>query len=109
MLQGAGLGCQSSRDIRSARRIANRKFKPLFSLSEREPIHCYRLQGVALARHTLGAAAASNAELAKFVEDCGDPASIELAEVYAWRGEGDLAFEWSAPLQRATGNVYFNV
>ena len=53
---------------------------------------------MALARHTLGAAAASNAALAKFVEDCGDPASIEVAEVYAWRGEGDLAFEW---LERA--------
>ena len=51
-----------------------------------------------MAQHTLGDVAASNAALAKFVEDCGDPASIEVAEVYAWRGEVDLAFEW---LERA--------
>jgi hypothetical protein len=49
---------------------------------------------VALAQHTLGAEAASNGALAKLLEDYGDAALVEIAQVYAWRGELDLAFEW---------------
>jgi adenylate cyclase len=66
--------------------------------AEREVLPYYRLQGVALAQHTLGAEAASNAALARLIEDYGDSSLVEIAQVYAWRGEVDLAFEW---LERA--------
>ena len=62
--------------------------------AEQESLPFYRSQAVALAWHTLGAEAASNAALAKLVEDYGDTALVEIAQVYAWRGELDLAFEW---------------
>jgi adenylate cyclase len=62
--------------------------------AEREALPYYRLQGVALAQHMLGAEAASNAALAKLIENYGGSSLVEIAQVYAWRGEIDLAFKW---------------
>jgi serine/threonine protein kinase/Tfp pilus assembly protein PilF len=51
-----------------------------------------RLFGVALAEHTLGHAKESQQALDQLIAE-GAPA-IAVAEIYAWRGEKDKAFEW---------------
>jgi TolB-like protein/tetratricopeptide (TPR) repeat protein len=58
----------------------------------------FRNAGVAMAEHTLDNAKASQQALEKLIAtDAGD-AAYQVAEVYAWRGEKDKAFEW---LERA--------
>ena len=57
----------------------------------------FHLQGLALAYHALGRARESDAALTEFIaKSRGAP--YQIAEVYAFRGEGDRAFEW---LERA--------
>jgi TolB-like protein/Flp pilus assembly protein TadD len=58
----------------------------------------YRNAGVALAEHTLGDAKASREALEKLTATGAAGAAYQIAEVYAWRGEKDAAFEW---LERA--------
>ena len=67
-------------------------------LAEREVLPDFRLVGTAMAHHTLEHAAASNAAVSKLIDDHGAPAGYQIAEVCAWRGEVDRAFEW---LERA--------
>jgi predicted Zn-dependent protease len=63
---------------------------------EREPEPLWRLYGQALAYHALGRKKEADAALAEFVAKYqGD---FQIAEVYAFRGEADWAFEW---LERA--------
>jgi tetratricopeptide (TPR) repeat protein len=54
--------------------------------------------GVAIAEHTLGNAKASQQALEKLIATDATDAAYQVAEVYAWRGEKDKAFEW---LERA--------
>ncbi len=63
---------------------------------ERDPF--WRLYGLALTHHALGQKKESDAALAEFVEKFGDLGYFQIAEVYAFRGEADRAFEW---LERA--------
>lgn len=58
----------------------------------------FRDAGVAMAQHTLGDAKASQAALDALIASSAGSDAYQIAEVYAWRGEKDLAFEW---LQRA--------
>jgi TolB-like protein/predicted Zn-dependent protease len=58
----------------------------------------YRNAGVALAEHTLGDAKGSREALGKLTATGAAAAAYQIAEVYAWRGEKDAAFEW---LERA--------
>jgi hypothetical protein len=58
----------------------------------------YRNAGVALAEHALGDAKASREALEKLTATGAAGAAYQIAEVYAWRGEKDAAFEW---LERA--------
>jgi TolB-like protein/DNA-binding winged helix-turn-helix (wHTH) protein/Flp pilus assembly protein TadD len=58
----------------------------------------FRGAGVAMAEHTLGDAKASEQALAKLIATGAADAAYQIAEVYAWRGEKDRAFEW---LERA--------
>lgn len=60
----------------------------------REPIDAFRVQMTALAQHTLGEAEASDAALRELVDRYGTDASFQIAEVHAWRGEHDAAFDW---------------
>ena len=54
----------------------------------------WRLTGLALVHHALGHAAESDAALRELLQlDLGGSA-YQLAQVYAYRGEIDLAFEW---------------
>jgi serine/threonine-protein kinase len=62
-----------------------------------------RLFGVALAEHTLGHAKESQQALDQLIAE-GAPA-YAVAEIYAWRGEKDKAFEWlDRAYQRHTGS-----
>ncbi len=58
----------------------------------------WRLYGLALAHHALGQKKESDAALAEMIEKDQDTAAFQIAEVYAFRGEADRAFEW---LERA--------
>jgi TolB-like protein len=54
--------------------------------------------GAALAEHSLGHAAESQRALDVLIRDRANTWAYQIAEIYAWRGEGDKAFEW---LERA--------
>ena len=61
--------------------------------------HVLRLTGQAIGYYTLGDQAASEHALQLLVSRYGFLVPYQMAEVYAWRGEPDKAFEW---LQHAT-------
>jgi len=56
--------------------------------------HLYGSAGIAMAEHTLGHAAKSEAALQVEIADHAKGGAYQIAEVYAWRGEADKAFEW---------------
>jgi TolB-like protein/Tfp pilus assembly protein PilF len=58
----------------------------------------WRLAGLPLAFHALGRRRESDAALATLKEKYAGDSAYQIADVYAFRGESDLAFEW---LQRA--------
>ncbi len=53
-----------------------------------------RLQGIALAQHSLGEVAAAQAALEALQVRGARNDAYQIAEVYAWRGEKDRAFAW---------------
>jgi serine/threonine protein kinase/Tfp pilus assembly protein PilF len=65
---------------------------------EREADPVWRLYGLCLAYHALGRAAEADVALAEFIKDYGESMAFQIAEVFAYRGETDRAFEW---LERA--------
>jgi len=54
----------------------------------------FRLIGTAIVQHALGDAGASDAALNEIIDKWGAIAAYQVAEVYAFRGEIDLAFNW---------------
>ncbi len=54
----------------------------------------FRQFGIALAEHTLGHHRESQQALDELIEGYGQDYAIQVAEVYAWRGEKDKAFAW---------------
>ena len=58
----------------------------------------FRDAGVAMAEHSLGDAKASQQALDQLIASDAADAAYQIAQVYAWRGEKDKAFEW---LERA--------
>jgi serine/threonine-protein kinase len=58
----------------------------------------FRRTGVAMAEHTLGHAKGSQAALDEVIAKHAKRGAYQIAEIYAWRGEKDKAFEW---LERA--------
>jgi TolB-like protein/Tfp pilus assembly protein PilF len=65
---------------------------------ERAPDEVVRLQGAALAQHDLGQAKAAQEALEKLKSRFAGNWALQIAEVHAWWGERDEAFEW---LERA--------
>ena len=57
--------------------------------------------GIALAEHTLGNEDASQRALDELIRNNAREAPYQIAQVYAWRGDRDHAFEW---LERAYQN-----
>jgi TolB-like protein/lipopolysaccharide biosynthesis regulator YciM len=75
--------------------------KPEEALAEmqREPESApWRGQGLALAYHAAGKKKEADATLADYVEKSQNDGAFQIAEIYAYRGETDKAFEW---LERA--------
>ena len=61
---------------------------------QREPDPGFRAQGLALAYHALGRNMESDAALGKLIAEFDTIAAFQIAEVYAFRGEADQAFDW---------------
>jgi TolB-like protein/DNA-binding CsgD family transcriptional regulator/Tfp pilus assembly protein PilF len=61
---------------------------------EREPYEEYRLKGSALALHALGREEEYRARLAELIVRWGQQRPAEVAQVCAWTGDADRAFEW---------------
>ncbi|MEJ2401524.1 MAG: tetratricopeptide repeat protein [Xanthomonadales bacterium] len=59
-----------------------------------ERFAAFRQLGLAMVWHTLGQPAASDAELQAVIDEYEHHAAYNIAYVYAWRGEADLAFAW---------------
>jgi TolB-like protein/tetratricopeptide (TPR) repeat protein len=60
---------------------------------DKDPV--FRQNGVALAQHTLGHAEEARAAIDELVRtNAVQAADYQIAEVYAWRGEKNGAFEW---------------
>ena len=61
---------------------------------EQETSDGYRLTGTAIVQHALGDAGASDAALEELIEKYAAGMAYQVAEVYAFRGEIDYAFDW---------------
>jgi len=61
---------------------------------EREPSASWRLTGEALVNHDLGRRHDSDAALSQLIKDHQQYMAYQVAEIYAYRGEPDRAFEW---------------
>ncbi len=59
-----------------------------------EPNDSYRRFELALAHSTRGDRPAADAALAELIAQDRDTEAYQIAQVYAWRGETDKAFEW---------------
>lgn len=62
---------------------------------EQEQDEAYRVKGRALALFSLGRLDEAEEEsFGRLIEDWGEQWPSEVAQVHAWRGELDAAFEW---------------
>ena len=59
-----------------------------------QTLEYFRLVGVAMAEHDLGHEKESQQALDELISKLTDSCAFQVAEVYAWRGEKDKAFEW---------------
>jgi TolB-like protein/Tfp pilus assembly protein PilF len=78
--------------------LARSKAQAALEEIERETEPSWRRYGLALAYHALGRKGEADAALAELLEKDSEGAAFQIAEVYAFRGEKDKAFEW---LERA--------
>ncbi len=71
----------------------------------REPEEAYRLWALATIYHAMGRGSESSAALRDLIEMGAQDHAFQIAEVFAFRGEGDSAFEWleRAFVQRDSG------
>lgn len=53
-----------------------------------------RDHGIVLALPALGRNSEADQRLAAFIDEYGEWAAMQIAEIYAWRGEADSAFTW---------------
>lgn len=72
--------------------------KEALAEAEKEPHAEFRLIALALANHALGRNQAAQTELKELIAKYSKQAPYNIAQVYAFRGETDRAFEW---LERA--------
>src|SRR5262249_59341786 len=70
--------------------------RPELALAEmqQETLPSLRLHGLALAYDRLGKKKEADAALSELIDKFTNGAAFQIAEVYAFRGEGDRAFEW---------------
>jgi len=79
--------------------------------SQRSTNEVFRLTGAALAEHDLGHTKEARAALDQLISKWGHGAAYQIAQVHAWRGDKDRAFEWleRARIQRDGGLVVVKV
>ena len=63
-------------------------------MSQRATAEVFRRQGAALAEHDLGKLKEAQQRLDELVVKDADGAAFQIAEVYAWWGDKDKAFQW---------------
>jgi TolB-like protein/Flp pilus assembly protein TadD len=68
--------------------------KGALAASEQEPHEAWRLTGLALSNHALGRKKDSDQALAELIRKYADSWPYNVAYVYAWRHEPDLAFKY---------------
>jgi TolB-like protein/Flp pilus assembly protein TadD len=78
--------------------LTRSKPEPALEEIEKEKEPFWHRFGLALARHALGTRKEADAALGELLEKDKDAWAFQIAEVYAFRGETDKAFEW---LERA--------
>jgi predicted Zn-dependent protease len=74
--------------------IAEAKPQQALAEIEKEPNDWERLTARAFVYHTLGREKDSNAALASLIAKHDTDSAYQIAEVYAFSGESDKAFEW---------------
>jgi TolB-like protein/DNA-binding winged helix-turn-helix (wHTH) protein/Tfp pilus assembly protein PilF len=80
--------------IRAQILLAQGRPKSALTEVEQESGTVWRSFGEALAYHALGSSNASDAALEKFIAENSADAPYQIAQIYAYRGEVDKAFEW---------------
>jgi TolB-like protein/DNA-binding winged helix-turn-helix (wHTH) protein/Tfp pilus assembly protein PilF len=75
----------------------------------KEPAGLYRDLGMALGYHALGGRMASDTALSRMLAQHSNDGAYQIAQVYAYRGEVDRAFQWldRAYAQHDPGLVWF--
>jgi TolB-like protein/DNA-binding winged helix-turn-helix (wHTH) protein/Tfp pilus assembly protein PilF len=78
---------------------------------EQEPSEIWKLVGQALAYHSLGRPHDSDAALQQLIATRQEDGAMQIAGVYAFRGESDKAFEWleRAYRQRDGGVMFLKI
>ncbi len=78
------------------------------AMAEQEAHAVFRNLALSMVHHQMGNAAASNAAVQALTDEFAWTAAYQIAEVHAFRGEVDTAFEWleTAYVQRDPGVVY---
>ena len=94
--QALQLNPQKTYDHFTRGEILLERHRPLEALTEmeHEPAEIWRLTGEALAYHALGRIGDSNTAVSQLIADHQANMAYQIAEVYAYRGEPDKAFEW---------------
>jgi TolB-like protein/tRNA A-37 threonylcarbamoyl transferase component Bud32 len=96
-LRGAPEHGHAARELAVAELLDERPASALL-LFQGHPVEWVRHFGAALAHYSLGNPLESQRALDQFVASNSNTAPYQIAQVHAWRGEKDLAFEW---LERA--------
>ena len=78
--------------------LAQSKFEEAFAEMQKEQEPTWHAFGLTIAFHAMGKKKEADAALATFIEGNQNEGGYQIAEIYAYRGETDKAFEW---LERA--------
>ena len=74
--------------------LLQKKPAEAFEAAERSTSDVFKLSGKASALHDLGRTAEANRTLNELIARYGHSGAFQIAEVYAWCGQPDKAFEW---------------
>jgi TolB-like protein/DNA-binding winged helix-turn-helix (wHTH) protein/Tfp pilus assembly protein PilF len=74
--------------------LAQGRLEQSLAEMEQEPGPYWRLTGEALVYYALGREQDSNASLTQLVKQYQQSMAYQIAEIYAYRGNSDLAFQW---------------
>ncbi len=74
--------------------VLERRFETAVKQAEDGPRNAGHLQALAMAYAALGRTADADRALAELLDAPGDADPVRIAEVYAFRGQSDVAFDW---------------